>query len=516
MRDTGSAALFPPAASPARADPLDPMNKPSLRARRSLTTLAALTLLATAGPALAQNIQQLAHVDRFPGGTASTNHYAGIWGTVVNGREIAIVPARSGTVFYDCTDPRNPVEVGFIAGPTTGGSGYFWREAQSWGHYVYLSSEHGSFQVVSLANPASPQLVSTFGNSAHSVSIDQDAGILYANGGAGRGIVLYDLNQSATNPPQVGSRRSPYVHDCLPIRGYCYTAQIFDGNFAILDVSNPGNLITISTTTTPRQFPHNIAVDADDRIAIVTEENRGDCFTIYDITNKSAPVVIGTWCSPGGATVHNVFIDGHVAHLACYADGYFTIDISDPTTPVMIGNFDTSAFTGNNYYGDWGCYPFQPSGAVYLSDMQTGFWIVKPDSGVPYRYGAATAGTGAVEPTIDFDGGYAQVGNASFELVAEHTRGGAGCAMLIGFAAGSTPLLGVDILVDLSIAPVAYTATANGATGAAGAGTAGFPLGIPNLASLAGATIFAQGLVFDAAGPAGFAATRGMELAISP
>ena len=98
--------------------------------------LLAPVLTAAALTAQGQNVQLLAHVDRFPGGTASSNNYAGIYGAVIQGRELAIVTARTGTLIYDCTTPTNPVEVAFIPGPGPSGGGYFWREAQVRGTYA--------------------------------------------------------------------------------------------------------------------------------------------------------------------------------------------------------------------------------------------------------------------------------------------------------------------------------------------------------------------------------------------
>lgn len=486
------------------------------RLTRLAQSVVTLLLVVCAANAQGTNVRMLAHVDRFPGGTGSTNNYAGIWGLVVNGVELAVVPARTGTLFYDCSNPQSPVEVAFIPGPTTGATGYFWREASSCGNYVYLSSEHGAFQVVDCSNPLSPTLVGTFGSTAHTVSIDCDRHILWASGGAGRGVVLYDIGANPVHPPQIGSRTDPYVHDCLPNGRYAYMAQMFDGSFGIVDATNPGSLVTVSRTPTPSAFPHNVAVNEDETWAIVTEEQRGDCFTVYDITNKAAPVQLVRWCSPNGATVHNVFVRGKIAHLACYSDGYWAIDMSNPAAPVPIGRFDTSAFTGNNYYGDWGCYPFQPSGVIYLSDMQSGFWIVEPTCGVPLHYGAATAGAAGIEPRLDFDGGAAKVGNTTFALVADRLVGGAQSAFLLAFAAGNTPFSGIDVLVDLSVPPIALSVTANGAAGVPGAGRANLPLGIPASASLAGVTLFSQTVVFDPQGPQGLAATRGMRFTICP
>jgi len=478
--------------------------------------LMAPSLTAALLSAQGQNVQLLAHVDRFPGGTASTNNYAGIFGAVVQGRELALVTARTGTLIYDCTTPTNPVEVAFIPGPGPSGSGYFWREAQVRGSYAYVSSEHGSIQVIDLSNPAAPSLAGTFAATAHTVSIDQDSGILIASGGSGRGLVLYDLNANPVSPPQLSRRSTPYVHDCLPYRGYVYAAEMFDGTFGIVDVRNPNSPVTVSRTSTPSTFPHNVAVDEDETIAIVTEERRGDCLAVYDITNKAAPRLLTRWCSPNGATVHNVFLIGKVAHLACYADGYWALDFSDPANPRTIGRYDTSAFANNNYNGCWGAYPFQPSGVVYLSDMQSGFFIVEPTAGVPHLYGAATAGLGGEVPRIDYANGHAQVGNLGFSLVADRTAGAVPIAFLLSSGGASTPFFGIDLLVDPQTLIGAFQVNASGGSGLPGVGSATLPLPLPNTPGLAGLTVFAQAVPVDGTGPAGLASSRGFRVTIAP
>lgn len=477
----------------------------------SIATLAVLT-----SPAAQTNTRLLARVNPQPGATAPNNNYGGIWGMVVNGIEIALVPARTGTYVYDCSDPRNPRQTGFIAGPGATSTPYFWREVNSWGNFAYVSSEHGNCQVINLTNPNAPVLAGTFGTSFHTVSVDQGTGLLWGSGGGARGIGIYDLNVSATNPPRINAWNSPYCHDCLPIRGYAYLAQIFDGNFRIVDARIPTVVQTLSSTTTPGAFTHNVWVSDDDRIAITADENTGGCLTIYDITDKRNPVQRATWCSPNGATVHNVFIKGSIAHFSCYSDGYWSIDISNPALPRVIGQYDTTALTGSGYHGCWGCYPFQPSGVIYLSDMQNGFHIVEPTCGVPNVYGVGTAGTGGMVPTIDFAGGFAKVGNASFAVKSTKLRGGANTALLVSLGQGQFPLLGVTVLVDPAQILAAPTVQADGTAGAPGAGTSIRTLPIPALAGLANLPLYLQVIAIDPNGPQGLSATPGMRVSICP
>jgi choice-of-anchor B domain-containing protein len=474
----------------------------------SLAAAAALLLVPLA--AQGKNMRLLSTRDKFPGAVAPNNNYAGIWGMVVNGREIAIVPARTGTIIYDCTDPKNPIEKGFIPGPAPGPSGYFWREAQSYGNYAYVCSEHGACQVINLSNPDSPVLAGSFGSSMHTVSIDQGTGMLWGNGGAGRGCRIYNLKTNPVTPPLVTSFSSPYVHDSLPIRGYVYLAQIFDGNMRIVDTSKLPTLTTVSTTTTPGQFTHNVWVTDDDKLAITADENQGGCLTVYDISNKASPQQRATWCSPNGATVHNVFIKGKVAHFSSYSDGYWAVDLSNPTAPAAIGQYDTSPLSGSNYHGCWGCYPFQPSGVIYLSDMQKGFFIVEPECGVPLLYGAGTAGTGGLVPTIDYSGGFAKVGNGTYAITNTNVKASAPVALIVGVASANVPVLGINLLVDIVQPTLVFSGNANAQ------GIANFPIAIPPNASWAGVTYYAQSIVLDSGGPQNLAATRGMRTTICP
>jgi choice-of-anchor B domain-containing protein len=454
------------------------------------------------------NARLLASVNRFPGAVTPNNNYAGIWGMVVNGREYAIVPTRTGTLFYDCHDPRNPVEVGFISGPTTSGQ-YFWREAQSYGTWVYVSSEHGATQVIDMSTPTAPRLAGSFGGNAHTVTIDQARGHLWANGGAGNGCRIYNLNVNPASPTLLRTYNPAYVHDSYVVRNHAYLGHIFGGTMRIVNATNISSITTLSNTPTPGAFTHNVWTNDFDTVAITADENNGGCMTVYDITNKSAPAQRAVWCSPNGATVHNVFMKGEVAHFSAYSDGYWAIDLSVPTQPRVVAHFDTTSLTGNDYHGCWGCYPFQPSGVVYLTDMQNGFFIVEPTAGVPLDYGDATNGQGGRAPRLGHDGGPLKVGNATHVVTADYLPASSGAALIVGAARAQIPFLGMQVLVDPANALfLSSTADANG--------RATVSLPVPNNPVLALGALQLQLVALDAAAPQGLRASRGRTVVVVP
>lgn len=66
------------------------------------------------------------------------------------------------------------------------------------------------------------------------------------------------------------------------------------------------------------------------------------------------------------------------------------LDISDPTQPIMAGNYDTFASNSGTYNGAWGCYPFLPSGKILISDMETGLYVLNFNGIVPVELSSFT------------------------------------------------------------------------------------------------------------------------------
>jgi hypothetical protein len=87
---------------------------------------------------------------------------------------------------------------------------------------------------------------------------------------------------------------------------------------------------------------------------------------------------------------HNPYVLGNnFAFVSSYQDGLLLYNISNPNSPVLAGYFDTypqgGANFGNNYgsssyRGNWGAYPFLPSGLIIACDMQNGAFFLQANS----------------------------------------------------------------------------------------------------------------------------------------
>lgn len=167
---------------------------------------------------------------------------------------------------------------------------------------------------------------------------------------------------------------------------------------------------------------------------------------------------------------------------------------------------DISAFDGQNINLEWrlesdGGLEF---GGWTIDDVAIQTLNPSPAVGL-IEYGTATPGS--TTPTLDTAGQPASVGNADFRFVVKGAPQETLAFVGIGFNQVNLSTLGVTVLVD-------PTFLRSGQTDLFGQFSADFP--IPSDVSLAGLVGFAQGLVFDAGGPSGLSATRGVQITVTP
>ena len=458
----------------------------------------AASLLTTSTHAQGANATLLGTFD--PSGVV----YNDVWGYVgPTGKEYAILGSTTGTYIVDCSDPTNPVQRGFIPASASGWSSSTWRDIRTYQNYAYVVTEGGGgCQIIDLTDPDSPVLVKTWGrslfNAAHNVAIDTDTGMMYPCG-TNRGTLVVDL-ADPVNPVHIATYGNPYVHDLHVQDGMAHMGQISNGRYQIADVSNlpanPTNVGRLSISSC-----HNVWPSRDNQVAVTTSERSNGSLTVVDISNPRLPRQLATYrTGRQGTSIHNAYIRDRVAHMAYYSEGYRAVDISDPSSPRELAYYDTSTST-SGFSGNWGCYPFQPSGVIYASDFNNGLLVIGT-SATTELYGTGTAGTGGVVPEIHTFGASYQ-GNPNFALELEGAAPNAPVVLLIGVGQTSLTIAGAQILVD----PGQTLLVVDTATDASG--NASVPLPVPNPTSTA--TLYAQWVVLDPNAPAGLAASQGLE-----
>jgi len=297
------------------------------------------------------------------------------------GIEYAIVGNVNGTAIYDLSDPYNPRRTGFIGGPVS-----TWRAFKTLGTHLYVTTEGNGemagLQIVDLADPEDPALAGTYTatfQTAHNLFVDTTTARCYVAGpntGNG-GLRILDLTDPV-NPVSIGSYSDEYCHDVYVRGDTAYCSAIFAGKLILLDVSNPADVDTIGIVTYPTAFTHTASPTEDGDYCFTCDEGTGGHVRVWDITDPSAMIEVGSYTANPSASVHNAYVRGNQLFCSYYTEGLRVLDITDPTTPIEKGYYDEHD-GGGLIDGAWGVYPFLPSSTIVVSDISSGGWLFALD-----------------------------------------------------------------------------------------------------------------------------------------
>ncbi|MDX1389440.1 MAG: choice-of-anchor B family protein, partial [Acidobacteriota bacterium] len=346
------------------------------------------------GPFPSENVTLLSQVslEDFPGGPIRGND---CWGYVSpSGREYALMGLYNEVAVVEITNPSNPVIIAEI--PHTASN---WADIKVWQDHAYAVNEAGGgMDVIDLSQVDAGivtlvQRVTTDGlQTTHNLAIDTTSGFLYlcdANINGGR-LVAFDLSDPA-NPVIAGQMdvvEGTDVHDAQVVT---YTTGPYAGRqiaFAsaggtgidIYDVTQKDNMFRLSRSTYPNlNFAHQCWTE-DLQYLYVNDELDGiNESVIFDISDLTAPVFVGTYSAGLMAIDHNQYVHDGFIYESDYSAGLRIFDASDPVNPVQVGWFDTypdsdAAAT----VGTWSNYPFFPSGNVIISSKEEALFVVRP------------------------------------------------------------------------------------------------------------------------------------------
>lgn len=312
------------------------------------------------------------------------------------GNEYALVGASQGMSIVDVTVPSAPNEVLVIPGPDN-----LWKEIKVRGKYAYVTTEGGGgLQIVNLSSlPNTAGVVyqnwaPTIGGSGggtlgsiHALHIDNQYVYLYGSNLFNGGALVADLTDP-WSPVYVGNYQntvSPYVHDGYVRNDTLYAGHIYDGFYSVVDFTNKSAPVELANQNTPTNFTHNTWLSQNSKTLFTTDETNDSYLTSYDISNLGSISELDRIQSNPGSNsiVHNTHIinvlGNDYAVTSWYKDGFVITDVGRPINMVHVGNYDTYAGTGGGFEGDWGVYPYLPSGTIVVSNIDEGLFVFSPN-----------------------------------------------------------------------------------------------------------------------------------------
>jgi hypothetical protein len=338
-----------------------------------------------------------------------------------------------GAFIYDISNPDNPV----LSSWYNPGSNQQFLEAIVIGNRGYFGSGNGGgVHIVDLTNPASPSLLGTVNssqgnghNSIHEMVVIQQNGqsILVENFNGFSNKIIKFIN--VTNPA------SPvFIRDLNPTEAIWVHAMHFRGNrmftsgwgsssnrgrTEIYDVSNVATqaptllgFIEDQTTTTAGNSMHSSWSSEDGNYLYSCREtsNGSGDVRAYDITNPAQPLLVKSIgmnaLGLNAVTPHNPVVFGNYLYVAWYQAGLQVFDISNPSDPKRVGQYDTfqpvfappleeklnamaaepwdmicgsenlQNLLPTSYDGNWAVFPLLGQDKVLLGDLANGLIVV--------------------------------------------------------------------------------------------------------------------------------------------
>ncbi|MCA1829975.1 MAG: LVIVD repeat-containing protein [Actinomycetota bacterium] len=299
--------------------------------------------------------------------------------------------------------------------------------------FITVPLEPPNLLVVDASDPSLPRLITSFdaaqppvsleeagntylGNYAHSISLTPDgtrALLSYWDGGF---LVVDTSDLAAASPAPVikliGEASTPYdysppdfgnTHSAVKIPGKEY-AVVGDEVYGGIDGCPYGHMriVTLGSLT---ESPHEVGHFG------LAENDPSHCDTstgmFTDITTPSGKIVDGTF------TMHNQTLLGNFVVTTWYGGGLRVVDVSHPEAPAEVASFVPVPLStvryqtdivgpplrrglGNAPLSQWNVeswsYPVIRGGLIYMTDIRSGLYILRPVSGSPFADAVAAKG----------------------------------------------------------------------------------------------------------------------------
>jgi choice-of-anchor B domain-containing protein len=163
-----------------------------------------------------------------------------------------------------------------------------------------------------------------------------------------------------------------------------------EDTLTVWDVTNKAAPVRLARQTyAGRGYTHQGWFTENHRYFVLDDEldetrfgHRGKTY-VFDMANLTAPVLAGTYLAPTAATDHNQFVKGNYSYQANYRAGLRIVSLTNIANPAALteaGYFDVDP-TSNaaGFAGAWHVYPFFPSGNVAIFSIQRGLFVVRPN-----------------------------------------------------------------------------------------------------------------------------------------
>ena len=249
----------------------------------------------------------------------------------LRGSHAFVAGGRTLTIL-DLSDPSSPKKVADYAFPEQ-----IWSFRLA-GPYAYVAANFYGLGVLDVSNPAAPKLrasIKTPGQAKGVALVGTTAFVADHMSG----VDVVDLS-SLDKPTLRGSFFvDGYARDVAASSRFAFAIDAPTGLYA-LDPARPGE---------PEAIGQIQSAAAPSMIEVMEQGGRviaclvgGGALQLYDVTDPAKPVHLTSFKTPGGRPAR-IALDGARGYLTDGREGVQIVDLSNPSSPTIVGNIKTAA-----------------------------------------------------------------------------------------------------------------------------------------------------------------------------
>lgn len=304
---------------------------------------------------------------------------AGVWHYVDSvGNEYALLGNGDGLVIVNVTDPVNPAVLFTVPANTS-----LWREVKTYGHYAYAGTEGGGgitiVDLSGLPNSYNSKIYDGDGaiagqiGSSHTVQVFGEYLYIFGSNIGVGGAIMCSL-ADPWNPAYVGIYDANYVHDGYVLNDTLYSAEIYAGQFSVVDVTDKSNPTVLAIQPTPGAFNHNTWFSDNNQFLYTTDELPNTPVGVFDVTDLQDIKLVETYVNDSlpDEEVHNVRVFNDFLLCPSYGSQLTIVDGARPDNLIEIARHATGS------YLCWDASPYLPSGNIIATDMDGIFYVFAP------------------------------------------------------------------------------------------------------------------------------------------
>lgn len=396
-------------------------SKGAARSIGGLTAILSICFLWSVGAAVAQHVRLRSRIRPTCAPVRGTPNWK--FSDLYGDGNIAVQGSFScnGAFIYDISDPDSPV----LASWYNPNNDQEFLEAIVVGNRGYFGSGNGGggVHIVDLSNPYSPVLLgvvdATHGNGhsyIHEMMVIRQGNATYLienfNATSVKPLRIIDVTDPAA--PVFKWELSPqdtiWVH-AFHVRGNRMYTSGWGGKIEIYDIGNLNTQAPVFLgAINGNGNNHSSWTSENGRYLYSCRETLDGDLRVYDVLDPSAPVLVRS-ISAGtlglnAISPHNPVVMGNYLYVSWYQAGTQVFDLTDPTDPKRVGEYDTFAPTfsltnferskienegpwdsicgspdsfsalPNSYDGNWAVYPFLGPDKILAGDMAGGLFVL--------------------------------------------------------------------------------------------------------------------------------------------